>query len=234
MARGVPAHRAGSRSSGPLGPAAASPSSLQPARSIATSSTGRRRAQAARSRTRLRRIGVRSTRMTAGRPARPRAGAPHARSTRSDAARSSPSAAATAAWSSCRCSMSNAIRRSRTKPSSATATSRRSTVFSAPSSAWHPFTAPWSTGAWHRPEAYDPASFLRSCQPEPLGDHLTPGLETLQPGIAVGPLRAARSPSCWLVRDALRLQAAGRPRAVPRRGRRAPVPESIGCSCSCG
>ena len=38
------------------------------------------------------------------------------------------------------------------------------------------------------PEAYDPASFLRSLSPEPLGDQSHAGLETLQPGIAVGPL----------------------------------------------
>lgn len=38
------------------------------------------------------------------------------------------------------------------------------------------------------PDAYDPESFLRSLSTEPLGDLSHPGLETLQPGIAVGPL----------------------------------------------
>jgi muramoyltetrapeptide carboxypeptidase len=38
------------------------------------------------------------------------------------------------------------------------------------------------------PDAYDPDSFLRSLSTEPLGDQSHPGLETLQPGIAVGPL----------------------------------------------
>lgn len=38
------------------------------------------------------------------------------------------------------------------------------------------------------PDAYDPESFLRSLSTEPLGDQSHPGLETLQPGIAIGPL----------------------------------------------
>ncbi|HEX7779898.1 MAG TPA: hypothetical protein VF424_11685, partial [Vicinamibacterales bacterium] len=38
------------------------------------------------------------------------------------------------------------------------------------------------------PSAYDPDSFLRSLSTEPLGDLSAPGLETLQPGIASGPL----------------------------------------------
>ena len=38
------------------------------------------------------------------------------------------------------------------------------------------------------PAAYDPASFLRSLSTEPLGDLSHAGLETLQPGVAVGPL----------------------------------------------
>jgi muramoyltetrapeptide carboxypeptidase len=38
------------------------------------------------------------------------------------------------------------------------------------------------------PAAYDPTTFLRSLSTEPLGDQAYPGLETLQPGIAVGPL----------------------------------------------
>jgi muramoyltetrapeptide carboxypeptidase len=38
------------------------------------------------------------------------------------------------------------------------------------------------------PDAYDPESFLKSLSTEPLGDQSHPGLETLQPGIAVGPL----------------------------------------------
>jgi muramoyltetrapeptide carboxypeptidase len=38
------------------------------------------------------------------------------------------------------------------------------------------------------PSAYDPDSFLRSLSTEPLGDVSAAGLETLQPGIASGPL----------------------------------------------
>ena len=38
------------------------------------------------------------------------------------------------------------------------------------------------------PTAYDPVSFLRSLSTEPLGDQSHAGLETLQPGIAAGPL----------------------------------------------
>jgi muramoyltetrapeptide carboxypeptidase len=38
------------------------------------------------------------------------------------------------------------------------------------------------------PSAYDPDSFLRSLSTEPLGDLSAPGVETLQPGIASGPL----------------------------------------------
>jgi len=36
--------------------------------------------------------------------------------------------------------------------------------------------------------AYDPDTFLKSLSTEPLGDQSPPGLETLQPGIATGPL----------------------------------------------
>jgi muramoyltetrapeptide carboxypeptidase len=38
------------------------------------------------------------------------------------------------------------------------------------------------------PAAYDPVTFLGSLSTEPLGDQSPPGLETLRPGIAAGPL----------------------------------------------